>query len=82
MNCGTLSLRQALALSCARVRVELDGFHQVGHYAGRILKGAKPEDLPVIQPSKLGMSSREYLAAPAHFRLWHPVAIAERLLSR
>jgi hypothetical protein len=36
-----------------------DGYHQLGVYTGKVLKGAKPADLPIIQQSEKNRADRQ-----------------------
>jgi putative ABC transport system substrate-binding protein len=53
-----------------------DVYRQVGVYTGRVLKGAKPTDLPVVQSSKFE------LVVNAHTARMLGITVPQSLLSR
>ena len=43
----------------------LDVWRQVGIYVGRVLKRAKPADMPVVQPTKFELIVNAHTAGPS-----------------
>ena len=48
-----------------------DAYRHSGAYVARILKGATPSDLPVMQAVRFEFVIKGFFAASAHDRLWH-----------
>jgi ABC transporter substrate binding protein len=53
-----------------------DTYRQVGVYAGKILRGAKPDDLPVLRPTKFELVINMLTAKTLGLAVPQPILIA------
>jgi putative ABC transport system substrate-binding protein len=53
-----------------------DSYHQIGVYAGKILRGAKPNDLPVLRPTRFELVINVQTARTLGLAVSQPILIA------